>query len=190
MVFCLAEGMKWTTHKQVNLEKLGEISPGKDENPTLVLTRLSQALQQCTNWTVPQGRSGPGLPWISRSAPGVDTNFQNQNKALQHLPWASSVPCLYRTSNRGEARRRQTPKEPKEPSNSLPGPFQGCQRENPHRLGDCNRPRAACFGCDKPGHWSTSCPEANGTLEKQRPQSRRRRGHCQRTKGSTPFPSS
>lgn len=70
MAFCLTEGMKQTTQKQVNLEKLGEISQGKEENPTLVLTRLSRVTTTHELDRLPgEVRSGPTL--ISWPAPGV-----------------------------------------------------------------------------------------------------------------------
>lgn len=57
MFSCPIEGMKRTTTKPVNYEKVKEMTQGTDENPPLFFSRLSETFHLYTNLD-PDSRDG------------------------------------------------------------------------------------------------------------------------------------
>ena len=52
MITCLLEGMLKSSHIQVNYDKIREVTQEKDENPALLLSRLTEAFQKYTNLVI------------------------------------------------------------------------------------------------------------------------------------------
>ena len=80
MITCILE--QKNTHIHVNYDKVREITQGADENPALLLARLTEAVQKYTNVdiTTPAGLLYLHVQFISQSAPDIRHKLQQLEK--------------------------------------------------------------------------------------------------------------
>jgi hypothetical protein len=73
MISCLLAGLDKNSCKQVNYDKIKEITQNPDENPALFLNRLMEAMIKYTNLnsTSQQSRIFLHFHFISQSAPDI-----------------------------------------------------------------------------------------------------------------------
>ena len=73
MIECILDGMETSSHKVVNLLKLDEVTQWPDENPAMLLGRLTDALVQYTRLSpeFPIGAATLANRFISQSAPDI-----------------------------------------------------------------------------------------------------------------------
>ena len=82
MITCLLEGMQKNAHIHVNYDKVRKITQGADENPALLLARLTEAVQKYTNLdiTTLAGLLYLHVQFISQSAPDIRHKLQQLEK--------------------------------------------------------------------------------------------------------------
>ena len=166
MVECLLDGMKATSSKVVNFLKLAEITQGPDENPTMFLNRLTEALIQYTRLAPDSSAGAVTLAscFISQSAPDIRKKLTKANEGPQ-TPIQDLVKMAFKVYNAweetAEANRKARLKQKAELQASL---------LNQHTqalvaalrpatgLGPQKPPPGACFKCGKEGHWAKTCP--------------------------------
>jgi hypothetical protein len=73
MISCLLSGTDKNSHKQVNYDKIKEVTQDPDKNPTLFLNHLMEAITKYTNLntTCQEGHISLNLHFISQSAPDI-----------------------------------------------------------------------------------------------------------------------
>jgi hypothetical protein len=87
MISCLLVGMDKNSHKQVKYDKVKEITQNPDENPTLFLNSLIEAMIKYTNLS-PASQEGCiflHLYFISQPAPDIRRKLQKLEEAPRHL---------------------------------------------------------------------------------------------------------
>ncbi|XP_053744699.1 uncharacterized protein LOC128772821 [Panthera pardus] len=109
MIQCLLAGMRATSTKSVNFNKLQEIIQDPDENPTAFLSRLTEALTQYTRLdpTTPAGATVLATYFISQSAPDTQKKLKKAEDGPQ-TPMADLVKMAFKVFNgREEAQEQQ-----------------------------------------------------------------------------------
>jgi hypothetical protein len=85
MISCIVAGMDKNIHEQINYDKIKEVTQDLDENPTLFLNHLNEAMIKYTNLNPAsqEGRIFLHLHFISQSAPDIQKMLQKLEKDLQ-----------------------------------------------------------------------------------------------------------
>jgi hypothetical protein len=85
MIRCLLQGMDTVSNKIVNFDKLCEVTQGADENPTLFLNHLQEALTQYTQLdpTFPAAAAVLAGHFISQFTPDIRTKLKKAEDGPQ-----------------------------------------------------------------------------------------------------------
>ncbi|XP_078297229.1 uncharacterized protein LOC132686119 [Panthera onca] len=100
MILCLLVGMRATSNKSVNFNKLQEIIQDPNENPTAFLSRLTEVLTQYTRLepTTPAGATVLATYFISQSAPDIQKKLKKAEDGPQ-TPMADLVKMAFKVFN-------------------------------------------------------------------------------------------
>ena len=183
MIQCLLAGMRATSNKSVNFNKLQEIIQDPHENPATFLSWLTEALTQCTRLdpTIPARATVLATYFISQSAPDIRKKLKRAEDGPQ-TPMANLVKMAFKVFNgREEAQEQQRqvrlqqkvqlqtqalvaalrpaavrPSGPRPP----PGPCFKCGQEGHwfHQRPHPKKSTSPCPLCQQMGHWKSDCP--------------------------------
>nr|XP_024650897.1 uncharacterized protein LOC112427910 isoform X2 [Macaca nemestrina] len=177
MVQCLLAGMQAASNKSVNFDKLKEVVQGSDENSTVFLNRLSEALIQYTRLdpASPAGGTILATYFISQSALDIRKKLKTVEDGQDLVKLAFKV-----YNSREEAAEAQQQVRLKQKVNlqtqALVAALRLAGSRSSQRGGTPRAPPGACFKCGNKGHWAKQCPNPK---EPTHPYpSRRQMGYC------------
>ena len=166
MIECILDGMETSSHKVVNLLKLDEVTQWPDENPAMLLGRLTDALVQYTRLSPksPIGAATLANRFISQSAPDIRKKLAKAEDGPQ-TPIRDLVKMAFKVyharEETAEASQKARLKQKAEFQASLLNqqtqalvvalrPAAGSGPQNP--------PPGVCFKYGQEGQWARTCP--------------------------------
>jgi hypothetical protein len=152
---CLLAGLKRTSQKAINFEKLQEIIQDKTENPSTFLDRLTRALQQYTNID-PESTDGRQLLmtyFFSQSYPDIGAKLNKFNRGPL-IPQTEVLATAFKVfHSQDEKAKRQ---KYQMLAQAMRGPGEGPTRGSQCPL--AGYPLGSCYCCGGEGHWAKACP--------------------------------
>lgn len=161
-ITCILEGIKKCQGKQVNYEKIKEITQEKEENPTLFLNRLSEAVKKYTNID-PQSTEGKVLLAVHfrmQAAPDIKRKLANL-EITPYVPLSTLVEEAIKVFNNRDQAEEAKKKEKLKKKIRSP-PRDDCR---PRRLAQDKHQGWSgvgwnqCASHKNEGSWKQDCPE-------------------------------
>jgi hypothetical protein len=108
MISYLLASMDKNSHKQVNYDKIKEVTQKPDENPTIFLNHLMEAIIKYTNLnpTSQEGHIFLRLHFISQSAPDIRKKLQKLEESPQN-PQQTLVNVAFKVFNNRDEDAKQ-----------------------------------------------------------------------------------
>jgi hypothetical protein len=158
MISCLLAGMDNSSHKQVNYDKIKEVTQNLDENPILFSYTLNGGNDQIYQFK-------PSLPrrlyFISPSPQNIPRKLQKLEEGPQTLQQILVNMAFNVFNNRGQEAKQLKDKNTHTKYQMLASILQN-QMSHPNTKnppkGCSKQPTGACCQCGNPGHWTKACP--------------------------------
>jgi hypothetical protein len=108
MISCLLASMDKSSHKQVNYDKIKKVTQNPDENPTLFLNHLTEAMIKYINLnpTSQEGCIFLHLYFISQSGPDIQKKLQKFEEGIQ-APQQTLINAVFKVFNNRDEEAKQ-----------------------------------------------------------------------------------